>query len=306
MKTKTLLAAALITLGAGVVPASAVTITAGLNDLVLGFYATGGTGATTNVEVNLGNVSQFYGVTGSVGLSGFKTADVVSAYGSNWFNRTDLFWGVVGTTGSAVGTTINSSSIAAKTLWGGRAELTLGLQSTPWNRGSTFAQQGPANTIATLYSGAIGSLNGATAGTSTTAALIDSTLNGSWSKQEGTNASAFGYFNPKSLFDNSTPGNGGVVTDLYELQPGSGAGTYLGSFSLNASGLSYSGDVGSAATAAIPEPSTYAAIVGALALGFVALRRRNLRAAQVAVCVHARDVGQRSALRIRNTNAARL
>ena len=275
MKTKILLAA-LLALSGGALTVPAVTITAGTNDLILGFYATGGTGAATNLEVDLGSVSQFYNVSGTLALPGLSVSDLSATYGANWFNRTDLFWGVVGTTGAATGTTIGGNTIAAKTLWGGRAESTLGLQSTPWSAGSTFAQQGPANTIATMYTGALGSLNGATAtANSATAALIDNTLAGSWSKQEGSTASAFGFFNPKSLFDNGTPGNGGVVTDLYELQPGSGAGSYVGSFALNANGLAFSGSAAGAGAAAVPEPSTYAALMGVAALGVAAIRRRK-------------------------------
>ncbi len=276
MKTKHLLAVALLALLGGTAAVRAQTVTAGLNNLILGFRATGGTGASINLEVNLGNASSYYNVSGTVNLSGLSVSDLSAAYGSNWFNRSDLFWGVAGSTGSAVGTTIGGNPILAKTLWGTAAETTLGVQSTAWNRLGAFSQQAAANTIATMYTGALGSLNGATAtGNSATAALLDTSLAGSWSKQEGNNAAAFGSQMTKSGFENGTPGNAGVVSDLYELQPGSGSGTYLGSFALNASGLSYSGSTGDAAAAAVPEPSTYAAIFGALAMGFAVLRRRQ-------------------------------
>ncbi len=278
MKTKHLLAVALLAFAGGAVAVQAQTVTAGLNNLILGFRATGGTGAAVNLEVNLGSVSQFYNVLGNpISLTGLSVADLSAAYGSNWFNRSDLFWGVAGTTGSAVGTTVNGATIVTKTLWGTATETTLGVQSTAWNRLGTFSQQGPANTIATLYSGGIGSLNGATAtGNSATAALLDTSLAGSWSKQEGTNAAAFGSQMSKSSFENGTPGSSVAVSDLYELQPGSGAGSYLGSFALTEGGLSYAGSA--AGAAAVPEPSTYAAILGALALGLAALRRRRAKA----------------------------
>ncbi len=279
MKTKNLFAALLVLAGSALTT-SAVTITAGANDLILGFYATGGTGATTNVEVDLGNVSQFYSVSSPFTVTGLNVADLSSAYGANWMNRSDLFWGVAGTTGSATGTTIGGNAIAAKTLWAGKTEATFGIQSTAWARGSTFAQQGPANTIATLYSGGLGSLNGATAtANSSTAALVDNTLAGSWSKQEGNNAAAFGNFT-KNLFDNATPANFGQAADLYELQPGSGAGTYIGSFGLNANGLVFAGNPADTAATTVPEPSTYAAILGAVTLGFVVVRRRVQRSAK--------------------------
>ena len=273
MKTKITLAALLL-LGGGALSAGAQTVTAGLNDLVLGFYASGGTGAGSNLEVDLGNVGNFYGVSGTITLAGLSAADLSSTYGSTWNTRTDLYWGVIGTTGSTAGTTIGLNSIASKTLWGSKTEATLGTLSTPWNAGTTFAQQGPANTIATLYTGAGGSLNGASAtGNSATAAILNNTLAGSWSKQLGSTAAAFGYFNPSGVFSNSTNISVGsfAASDLYALQPGSGAAAYVGTFALSSGGaLTYSNTPSS-----VPEPSTYAAILGLVTLGFVALRRRQ-------------------------------
>ena len=273
MKTKSTLAALLL-LGGGALSAGAQTVTAGLNDLVLGFYASGGTGAGSNLEVDLGNVGNFYGVSGTITLAGLSAADLSSTYGSTWNTRTDLYWGVIGTTGSTAGTTIGLNSIASKTLWGSKTEATLGTLSTPWNAGTTFAQQGPANTIATLYTGAGGSLNGASAtGNSATAAILNNTLAGSWSKQLGSTAAAFGYFNPSGVFSNSTNISVGsfAASDLYALQPGSGAAAYVGTFALSSGGaLTYSNTPSS-----VPEPSTYAAILGLVTLGFVALRRRQ-------------------------------
>lgn len=277
MKTGKLLAS-LLAFTAGTLASSAATITAGLNDLIVGFYATGGTGASVNLEVNLGNVSQFYGVSGQLTFSGLSATDLSGTYGANWNTRTDLFWGVVGTTGAASGTSIGSNPVASKTLWAGRAQSTLGVSSSAWTTGSTFAQQGPAGTIAGLYSGLAGSLNGATStANSTVAATINNTLNGSWSKAEGTTAAAFGFFNPKTSFDNGTNIVGSyAATDLYELQPNSGAATRLGTFALSGDGvLTYGADF---SAASVPEPSTYAAILGAVTLGFVAWRRRGQRA----------------------------
>jgi hypothetical protein len=257
---------------------SAHAITAAKDDLVLGFSASGGTGAAVNLEVDLGNVAQFYNTSGTLTLTGLKNADLVSTYGSNWDTRVDLTWGVVGTTGAAVGTTVLGNTIASKTLWGTEAETTLGLQSTGWNRGTTNNQQGSANTIATLYNGGLGSLTNASAtGNSATAAVISNSLAGSWTLQEG-GISAFGYFNPKSSFENGTNISSGswAASDLYELQPANGTplAVYLGTFALSSDGVLTYGDSYSVATA-VPEPSTYAVILGAVTLGFVALRRHQ-------------------------------
>jgi hypothetical protein len=62
---------------------------------------------------------------------------------------------------------------------------------------------------------------------------------------------------------------GSTSLNLYELTPGGGAGTLLGTFNLSSTGLTFTGFT------AIPEPSTYAALLGVATLGFVAIRRRK-------------------------------
>ncbi|MEI6860994.1 MAG: PEP-CTERM sorting domain-containing protein [Verrucomicrobiota bacterium] len=271
MKTKYLLA--LLALAGSAISTQATTVSVGLNDLVLGFRATGGTGATTNLEINLGNVSNFYGVSGQVTLTGLNVADLSSTFGASWNTRSDLLWGVIGTTGNAAGTTAGGNAIAASTLWASKSESTLTLQSTPWTQANVSAQQGPANTISTLYNGATASLNGATAtGNSATAALLSNSVNGSWSRQEGT--VAFGFFTRSQFENNTNFGSSSIVaSDLYQVQPTGGPAVYVGTFALNNNGTLVFGN----SPNAVPEPSSYAAIFGAVVLGFVALRRRRAK-----------------------------
>lgn len=269
MKTKLILPVALLAFAS-----SASAITASLNDLVLGFSASGGTGSGVNLEVNLGNVSQFYNPSGKITLTGLNVGDLVGTYGVSWNTRTDLSWGIVGTTGAAFGTTINSNSILASTLWGTKVESTLGVQSTPWTLQVT--QSTPAGAISALYSGQSGSLVNATATTnSATAAVVDNSLVGSYGKQFGTTAAAFGKFNPKASFVNSTDIASGsfVASDLYEIQPGSGNGTFLGTFALSSDGvLTYGANY---AAATVPEPATYTVLLGVAALGYGTWHRRR-------------------------------
>ncbi len=277
-----LLAAGLMLWGTAAPSAHAATITATFSDLILGFRATGGSGADKNLEVDLGNVGQFYALPAQTHftIAGFSASDLADVYEVLWNTRDDLFWGLAATTGSAQGTTINSTTIASKTLWGTRAQSTAGVQSTPWNRANAFSQQGPANAMATLYTGGLGSLNGKTSTTnSTQSAVLDSATAGSWSAQEGSNAAAFGSQMSKSLFEAGTNFSTLVgsyfVLDLYELQPGSGSGGYIGSFGLDSAGLlQFSNDPAFFAVSAVPEPSAWAALLGAVALGWAAFRRR--------------------------------
>ncbi len=258
--------------------ARAVTAVAG--DLILAFRASGGTGADTNLEVNIGPASNYYGaVPGAFVVTGLSATDLSNTYGAGWSSRADLSWGIAGTTGiAAVGI------VPARTLWASRAEDTPGTASTPWLRGSTFTLQIPSNTISTMYSGAPGSLSNFPATPNSSASsFVPSATDGSWTKQEDfTPGVSFRYFNPSvlgsmndiptspSLYDGV---NGYGVLDLFEVRVGTAGtpGTLVGAFGLNSSGqLVFSTDPG--VFAAIPEPS---AALTACGLLFVALLRRR-------------------------------
>jgi hypothetical protein len=255
----------------------AITVSAG--DLILGFRASGGQGADRNLTVNLGPASNYYGAApGAFIVTGLSALDLSQTYGNDWATRSDLSWGVAGTTGAA------AVGIApARTLWASRAEDTPGTPSTPWLRGSTFTLQIPSNTISTLYTGAPGSLsNGSATGNSTVASLIDPTMGGSWTAQEDFTAGvSFRYFNPSvlgsmddiagtaSIYDGV---NSYGVLDLFEVRPGTAGdpATLVGAFGLNANGqLVFSTNPG--VFAAIPEPT--AALTGLGVVCALMLRR---------------------------------
>src|SRR5579863_3509547 len=93
----------------------ATTLSAHLDDLVLGFRATGGQGAGLNLEVDLGSISNFYnGANIGLTLPGLVVQDLVDDYGANWGSRTDLWWGAAATDGNAQG---DPNGKPASTLW---------------------------------------------------------------------------------------------------------------------------------------------------------------------------------------------
>ena len=214
------------------------TISTSLDDLILGFYATGAPGQTLNLEVDLGNMSNFYNPTGSIPLPALAVQDLVDTYGASWSTRTDLFWGAVSTTGRAAGTADGHAPVG--TLW-----ATAPVGQTAFNRGSAFAQKAASPNIeAMVDAGAAGSLLGATStSNSADAAVINAALPGSWTAQDlKTSGTSFGYFNPTVDNTANIPSGGQVASDLYELQPtnASGvAGTLLGELILTQSGLSF-------------------------------------------------------------------
>ena len=248
-----------------------------------------GIGESSNLEIDLGSAAQFYNATTGANftLPAVSVADLIATFGSNWNTRTDLFWGVVGTTGRGYGSLIyNGSSTYAinatadshapvKTIWATRAEDTLGTQSTPWLRGSIFAQAAPIAQIESMYVGTSPLIGATSTDNSPVAAVIDSSTPGSWTYQDlhNSTSTSFGYFN--GTIDNTTSISIGTysVSDLYELRPGSGPGALLGAFGLDSSGtFVFSTDPTYFAT---PEPSSLALL--GLAGGIFATRRRRPR-----------------------------
>ena len=220
-------------------------ITTAAGDIILGFKATGGQGADTCLQVNLGPASDFTGATqGSVSvLNKLAVADLVDTYGSDWATRADLLWGIAGTTGvAAVG------GVPARTIWASRAEAVAGTASAPWPRGTIFALQVPSNTISTLYTGAPGSMDRWTAtGNSAFSVKVPASETGSWTAQETfTPGVSFRYFNPSVMkpvnafftVNSAYDGTAYNVLDLFEVRPGTAgaASTLTGGFGINSAG----------------------------------------------------------------------
>jgi hypothetical protein len=233
---KTIYTTALLALG-GIAATAQAQIQAQANDLILGFHALGGQGGSISLEVDLGSISNYSGVPAgtSLPISRLAAADLAATYGSNWASRTDLFWGIIGTS-TRTGTGPNGQP--ADTLWATAPETTPGTQSTPYLPGSLGAQAFASSTIEPLYANAPGSLTGSTTtGNSSATASINAALSGSYAAQDAIQPQeSFGFFTP--VIDNSTNIASGsyAVSDLYELRPGASSATYLGSFGLSSAG----------------------------------------------------------------------
>ena len=210
------------------------TITPNIGDVIVGFRAAANPGQTLNYEVDLGPVTQFYGLTPGqvVNFPGVSPVDLSATYGGSWITRTDLFWGAIATAGRASAYSNATLNVPAGTLW-----ATVPNCGTAWNRGTTFAQKNASSAIETAF--VAGSpLSGATStANSTEGTVISASLAGSWTLQDQKTAgTSFGYFNP--TIDNFE-GTNVVASQVYELQPGSGAGTYLGDLYLDATGMHF-------------------------------------------------------------------
>ena len=213
-------------------------------EVIVGFRATGAPGQSWNLEVNIGAVSNFYNAAAGtiIPLPALAVQDLVDTYGANWSTRTDLVWGAISTTGRADGTPDGHAPVG--TLWATAPD-----GQAAWNRKSASAQKGASATIELIFvPGSAGTLYGAPATTnSPTAAVIDATLAGSWTKQDLLAlGQSFAYFNP--TIDNyvTNPVVGRSISQLYELLPSSSVGvpgTLLGNLVLTPSGLSFQAPV---------------------------------------------------------------
>lgn len=209
--------------GISIIAPAAHAVTATDGDLLLGVRASSGTGSAKNYVVNLGPSSQFTGTSTITFNLGDVGGDLSSTFGPLWNSRSDVFWGVAGTSGGGT-----------PTVFATRKQLTVGTQSTPWLRESNTSNSFADSKLQSM-------MNGFRAGDATGLAATNAV------SQQGTDANSWGSFQPgglpfssnqgisfarwnPSIEGNFANGTAGSVLDLYSLAPGSvgTAGDYLG------------------------------------------------------------------------------
>ena len=240
-------------------------------DLILGIR--GSTG-TSNLEVDLGSINNILNIAGTGQILTFGTkftaADItagVGTAGSGSLNS--AIWSV-----SAAINAVNQNGITApsKTLWlssaRGLNSSDVSTQTAPWTRGSSTVQ---GNTAASVLSVGSGFLSGsATAASPNTAAIV---ADGANSYHDNIVSGDFGNFQgniENTLAANFTTAGFHSASDLYQMTPGSGNGTYLGHFEL--------GTGGALSFVAVPESGTFAASVAAgfMMLALMRAHRKSL------------------------------
>jgi hypothetical protein len=277
MKKQTLLAVLALAFAGAMAPSATATLPAANGDLYLGFYATSGTGSTESLLINIGQASDYRDFTGSFFKLelGDVEADLVDVFGASWNSRSDVKWGVFGTTyDSAVG------SDPAWTIYGGRAQTTLGTQATAYNRGSTATQSQPATRLHDL---ADHYAEGTATANSSVATIQLTTEDNDFAQYQTTSgATSFSYFqNALADFTTGTTvynGAFGSRVDLFRMQTGSSSlkGTYEGTFAISDIDGSTAVYFGSTATfTPVPEPSVYGFAIAGAAVVLVVLRRRK-------------------------------
>lgn len=272
MKLKKLILSALVALtgaGWGVTSANAATTAYSPGDILIGFYASGGTGSATSYIVNVGPVSGFLSSTDPIDL-GNISLDLKGTYGDGWATRNDLYWGIVG----ATGTVGNSAGIIS---YASQARTDVNTQADGWAAFTTSAKRNDnLSAINTLG----GTYNGKTSTANNPNGLAQAnSVSGGWAYQlthNGTFLSAPTFANNSGwtgseFLGNFANGADGTVLDLFSVGTIANTG-YVGTFSINSDGDVFYN--------AVPEPSTYALM--AIAGTFFAIFLRRRRTAQLA------------------------
>jgi hypothetical protein len=259
-------------------PSKAAVIQAG--DLILGFRATGGSGNTNTLMIDLGSASSLYkGGSTNANVASIGTL-LSTTFGSSWNTRSDLYYGIAAVNDTSSFTGGNVAGDPHRT-----AYLSVGQTGTP----TLGIKQSTAPSVASAsYAGTANSINALT----TTFAGIDTTGTGSavagvgantWASANvgDPNASSPTALNSFGLgYGIETSFSGGASThalDLYRVLLTAGtaspsSGVFQGTFNITSSGT-----VGFTGVTSVPEPSRV--IFAGLGLGALLLRRRrNLKA----------------------------
>lgn len=249
-------------------------------EIFIGFYAsnTDLAGGGQNFITNLGSYTQFDDRNGQKITFSTKllTENLVSTYGVNWNSRDDISWAVSGgttttplgglsrntifatsPTGAVIGSNGNDALALVQQKISGVATL---FNSTDTTLSSTFTVVVPGSLANSMYALQVASGPTPQFGLSNTKVAV------------GTTVSDFYGLAPTDL--TATTGNAAKINGTALANGWTQGSNYLGSFTLDASGLSFT----ASGASAVPEPSTYAALAGAAVLGLVAYRRRQARA----------------------------
>ncbi len=252
-------------------------------DLILGFRATGGQGASTDYVIDIGSAATFLTslANNQVNLSlGPIATDLIALYGINWSSRVDVLWSLSGVQKIAGNGFGNNTMFATRSDSVHAPAGPLTNTTTPWTRPSSFGAGAPAGKMLSLGqkygAGTTGSVAGTDQMESTNVpgALIQPTSQvNSYASLQGT--LAFGYFSDANGIEGNFGSSPSAVLDLYQLNTGSGPASFAGSLAINNAGLVTATGAGFQ----VPEPSVAASLVfGAVALGAMRRRRASTQA----------------------------
>jgi hypothetical protein len=198
-------------------------------DLLLGFRALGGDGATINYVVNVGAASAYRDgtISGTVTVGDIAT-DLAVIYGADWYTRTDVQWSVVGSPSNTSTVNGDPSKTIYYTIPNGSSTSGLAMGSTLRGTASTnmvALERGTTGFASTSYTNAT---------TSAYAKVTDTTSASSWTSYMNGGANVGGRTVDFDAFA-EVEGLPGTSLGFYRSSTAS-AGTFLGTFHLSSSG----------------------------------------------------------------------
>ncbi len=277
--SKTIAAAAsLVVLATAAHAATLVNGSSGAGELFIGFRATGGTGATTNVVLDLGSAAGFSALTtGSTISLGNIGSDLVSAFGATWYDRTDVLWSSVSGNGG--------TDITTNTLYGGRSSTGLfPLSTTGFARQANTTQGSIVTGILSAAAGT-GGFTTSAAGSIANVAIESTTGNvNSWTARAsasfGSSALSAGGFEQAFTAGTLASGAQGAL-DVYRLvktgtsDPDTGLTSGVGSYQITLTIDNAGAVTGSVLPVAVPEPASIGMLTSLALFGVGAMRRKR-------------------------------
>ena len=232
-------------------------------DLLLGIRSAG---SAYDLVVDIGPASYYYNASpgGIFNVNNYSSSQVTSVFGG----LSGLSFSVFGDVRTA-----GNATYPLNTLWVTQARTDITTQTSPWNRQSTFSQGNPGAKIDGIANGAL-TFSGtipADPGTNTASSV---TIPKTWNASGIAYSVGIGSGNLAGTFqgsiENTTPSGfessgSPVISDLYQVKPGSGSSDFLGYFQL--------GTDGSLKFYSVPEPAVATLVCGALVV--LGLRRSS-------------------------------
>jgi hypothetical protein len=205
-------------------------------DLLLGVRATGGTGSTTNVFVNLGPAHAFRD-NAAQGVVANINAELTAAFGAGWYTRSDVYFGVIANK-SAGSSTPDANGDPTRTFYLSKQTTSPGASTA--HTGYSSSSLGSAGTKLTGTVTAVAALTESQPNVTTMSQAVNPTQwANSWSTWNPVPGASYTIFTG-GIQNNFGKGTPYTYVDVQRLAgptpPATAAGVFVGAIGLNSAG----------------------------------------------------------------------